>query len=616
MANNKIVLEKIGEDPEVLIDLTADTVTEKTLAKGATAHNAAGDIITGELDNVSGVSREDNDKGGVTVMVKSDGNSSSSSTGSVKGVTVYCWGDSLTEGVGGKIRQAENVIDYMAYSYPAWLGQSYNVVNLGARGEDITAIMARQGAKPAVVGGFTIPADTTPVKIGTLTKLAEASTGTGLVNADGTVLKWHREVESPGVNPCTIAGIEGTLYRGVETTCDNDHEYTYYFVRSAAGTATEVAENTEVVTYAMNHYRNGVACIWMGANGGWSSVSDFCTKAQAMLDYGNYSNYLIIVSRESYATSATDLAYIKKKFTDNSGVCHVLYLPDLLVNRGMMAAGVSFNWIDTSSWTTTDKILLNAPVLCEYISGQSGESAYSALHFSAWGYKAIGKFVQEKLASLIEVASDDSGEDTPTDYDGGTDSFGTYVYNLLSTKTLDGTDYLDTKQKLWSAYDQSWTIAIKFTIDEPSDVNPWTVISGTPDGATQNLFIRGSKSGGWQHVAIGSLTTDLFTPGSDAAAKIYYNSGSTNVMIISRNVNKYNLMINSTDGYYGGQDWGDPKTESEWQTFDTTLIAGGRWNSAGNGTELLTSGITLEKFIIYNEGFDKDTCIKLYNSLL
>ena len=51
MANNKIVLEKIGEDPEVLIDLTADTVTADTLAKGVTAHNAAGEIITGTYES-------------------------------------------------------------------------------------------------------------------------------------------------------------------------------------------------------------------------------------------------------------------------------------------------------------------------------------------------------------------------------------------------------------------------------------------------------------------------------------------------------------------------------------------------------------------------------------
>lgn len=42
MANNKIIF-----GGEVLIDLTADTVTEATLLAGQTAHDKAGEIITG-----------------------------------------------------------------------------------------------------------------------------------------------------------------------------------------------------------------------------------------------------------------------------------------------------------------------------------------------------------------------------------------------------------------------------------------------------------------------------------------------------------------------------------------------------------------------------------------
>lgn len=38
---------KIVYGDKVLIDLTADTVTPETLLKGATAHNAAGELITG-----------------------------------------------------------------------------------------------------------------------------------------------------------------------------------------------------------------------------------------------------------------------------------------------------------------------------------------------------------------------------------------------------------------------------------------------------------------------------------------------------------------------------------------------------------------------------------------
>lgn len=48
MGVNKVVINN-----EVKLDLTADTVTPETLLSGVTAHNAAGELIVGELD-VSG----------------------------------------------------------------------------------------------------------------------------------------------------------------------------------------------------------------------------------------------------------------------------------------------------------------------------------------------------------------------------------------------------------------------------------------------------------------------------------------------------------------------------------------------------------------------------------
>ena len=45
MGNSKIIF-----GGEVLIDLTADTVTSEKLLKGYTAHNKAGDLITGECE--------------------------------------------------------------------------------------------------------------------------------------------------------------------------------------------------------------------------------------------------------------------------------------------------------------------------------------------------------------------------------------------------------------------------------------------------------------------------------------------------------------------------------------------------------------------------------------
>lgn len=45
MAVNKVVL-----NDEVKLDLSADSVTPETLAKGVTAHNAAGELITGTME--------------------------------------------------------------------------------------------------------------------------------------------------------------------------------------------------------------------------------------------------------------------------------------------------------------------------------------------------------------------------------------------------------------------------------------------------------------------------------------------------------------------------------------------------------------------------------------
>lgn len=46
MAVNKLIIDDVVE-----LDLTADTVTADTLAKGVTAHNAAGEIITGTYES-------------------------------------------------------------------------------------------------------------------------------------------------------------------------------------------------------------------------------------------------------------------------------------------------------------------------------------------------------------------------------------------------------------------------------------------------------------------------------------------------------------------------------------------------------------------------------------
>lgn len=47
-----MAVSKVNYGDETLIDLTSDTVTPETLSEGVTAHNAAGESITGTMSSV------------------------------------------------------------------------------------------------------------------------------------------------------------------------------------------------------------------------------------------------------------------------------------------------------------------------------------------------------------------------------------------------------------------------------------------------------------------------------------------------------------------------------------------------------------------------------------
>lgn len=519
---------------------------------------------------------------------------------------IYCWGDSLTEGVGGYIMQAEGHNAYMAYSYPAWLGQSWDVMNLGARSENIPAIMARQGADPIVLqSDLSIPASKdTPVLVQQVTQLFNATSGTGFTSRSGAMVKINKAVESPGLNPCEIAGVEGILYREIGNDyLTNEATYNYYFKRLESGNAVTAPSGTEIKTYAMRHCKGGVAIIWMGANGGYSSATDFVNKVNSMIAYGEYDNYLVIISREF---SGNDLDTIKSELTDSDGFCHVISLMDVLPYRGYAMAGIAYNSVDTTNWETTDPVKKNAPLLCEYLSGQSGEAQYVALHYSAWGYKAIGKLVAEKLGEMHLVASGGSsgiGQGSSTT---NTDEYGTYLYKLSAPKTLSGTNYLNTKIKLFDDLSKDWTFAIK-----------WSGTPSSPSGYPANIFCC-MKDGRWEGILYRYYKAEganlLFGKGAfnvDGSNNLIDHYGDTNVVVIVKDGNEYTVFCNSASKAYNGS---LTYTIEEGHEIDLPLIIGARYNTDGTEIQYKTA-FTVEDVRIYNAALDESDAISLYEEL-
>ena len=92
MAVNKVVYETT-----VLVDLTEDTVTPDKLLKGATAHDASGEPITGTLEAGSGGSSDNNCEAYHITSASAKLNFKSSGT-------VKVWGyGTLTSGYGASV---------------------------------------------------------------------------------------------------------------------------------------------------------------------------------------------------------------------------------------------------------------------------------------------------------------------------------------------------------------------------------------------------------------------------------------------------------------------------------------------------------------------------------
>lgn len=214
---------------------------------------------------------------------------------------IVCWGDSLTTGSSGNVSYPHTLQKYLdvyicdiydlRYSLDTIEGLStmdwddykisIPVVNMGAGRENTATILGRSGVVPYVVSSdFVIPAGTESVPVAIESE--DGKDVTPLIAGDG------------GVNPVTIAGVQGTLTRNASTQQWN--QYVYQFTRLEEGREVSVEKGTEVVTAATDAYQDYIHIVWLGTYGTSSNPDELVSDTKALLQRQkiNTDRYLVI----------------------------------------------------------------------------------------------------------------------------------------------------------------------------------------------------------------------------------------------------------------------------------------------------------------------------------
>ncbi len=182
---------------------------------------------------------------------------------------ITCWGDGLTMGNGSD-----------GPSYPEILSQlaHLTVHNMGVKLEDSATIATRQGGRYIVLNDITIPSTTNPIQIGTSNNLINNAFESVSLLKNGDV----------GINPVSIAGIEGTL------SITEDRPAIYYFTRHFEGDEFSIQEPTPLLTAASQEHNKDITIIFIGQNGGYETIDQLIDQQMSMIEHLGHDKYLIL----------------------------------------------------------------------------------------------------------------------------------------------------------------------------------------------------------------------------------------------------------------------------------------------------------------------------------
>lgn len=209
------------------------------------------------------------------------------------GKYITCWGDSLTAGGGWT-----NTLSTLS---------GLPVYNGGTGGENSRTIMARQGGDVMMINNITIPSDLTPLTI--TTRSVDGGISTYFGNKVTPLLQYGAHV-----NPCYIGDVKGTLKWTGNGHADTTGTWT--FTREKAGEAVVINRPTAIRTdFDINRNNPQIMVIFMGQNGGWSSVEELINQHRLMIEHSNCKDFVVLgLSSGSAESRAEYEAAMKKEF--------------------------------------------------------------------------------------------------------------------------------------------------------------------------------------------------------------------------------------------------------------------------------------------------------------
>ena len=310
---------------------------------------------------------------------------------------IVCWGDSLTAGSSGNVSYPLTLQKYIDtylcgiydlryavenpenYTRAKWEDYkiSIPVVNMGAGQEDSATILGRSGVIPYVVkSDFVIPAGTESVSIS-----IESQTGSAVAPLTAG---------SAGVNPVTIAGIQGTLTRTANT--QGWSTSSYQFTRLEAGAETPVAKGTEVVTACTEQYRDYIHIVWLGTYGTFTNPEKLVSDTKALLQRQNVNTdrFLVIGPCTYGGTWSPNLTYsmdaIDSAMLQAFG-SNYINLRKYLIEDGLRDAKITASKTDTNN--------INMGLVPDSFRSNAGGADLNGV-----AYELLGKLVYERMELL------------------------------------------------------------------------------------------------------------------------------------------------------------------------------------------------------------------------